>query len=692
MAQSLKLTACTVDLDLREVHGFGEVRTLTPTEAALLSWLAARPGEPSSREDLLTEVWGYAKGVDSATVFNTVRRLRTKIEVDPGNPDHILTVRGLGYRLVCAPASSTLLGRSRDVLRLEGLLAEGRLVTVIGPGGMGKTRLAREVLARHAGPGWFCDLSEVQDATEVAAAVMAATASGDEAALDRPRALLVLDNLEQALDGSAQVVRRWLDSLPDLRVLTTSREALALDGEQVVVLGPLDAEDAAVLFRKRAQAVDPSFQAEDVVVEAIVSRLDGIPLALELAAGRVRVLAADDLLRRLDDQLAVLRGRRRDRPARHATLEAVADGSWALLAPDEQRAFARCAVFHGGFDLLAAEAVLGSAALDLVDALVARSLLWVDRAGSAPRFRAYGVLRAYARARLAASADAESALQAHAQHYAHFDWGDQVPIAEVDNCMAAARHGVGDDAARLVLAAKTHLRERFQLDAVLPLFERALGEVVEPELRAMLLCARGDMLVLGGRLDEGRLDLDAAFALAEAGGLVRTGALVWAGRGVIARVEGRNDDAIAAYERALSLLDPKAERRVVGSLYGRMALTWADLGDRERGMAYLDRALEVHRATGNALNEANVMVNRIDLRATASDTDLAELDAALALAERAGSFRVMANALWQRSRVYAARGDAEAAGRALERVERFDALVGRSRRPGFRGEDPRPRN
>jgi len=670
------LTACAIDLELRQIHGFDEVRTLTPNEAALLTYLAAHPGRPLSKETLLTEVWGYKKGVDSSTVFTTIRRLRTKIEADPAKPDHLITVRGLGYRFVTAKVStSTLLGRSADLARVEQLLEAARLVTIVGPGGMGKTRLAREALARHNGPGWFCDLSETHDATEVTAAVTAATAGPDQV-LDQSNALLVLDNLEQVLEGAASVVRRWLSFLPDLKILATSREALELEPERTLVLGPLDAGDAAELFRRRALAVDPGFEASAPVIDAIVERLDGIPLAVELAAGRIRVLAPDDVLKRLDDQLAILRGRRRDRPARHATLEAAVDGSWDLLSAEERVAFARCAVFHGGFDLPAAETVLGPDALDLVEGLVARSLLWVDRNGRAPRFRIYEVLRAYARAQLAGNGDADDARLAHAHHYARARWA-RVPLAEVDNCIAAARHAVGDDAGHLVLALQFHIRERYKLDDILPLVARAVEGVTDMTLKARILRSRGDLFVMAGRGDDGAPDLDAAFELAQTHGLVRTEALVWAARGSKARLEGDSLGAIALFERALELLDPKKDEAAVGAMYGRMGLTWGDLGELDKAMHWLGRALEVHVATGNALNEANVRTNRVQLRSTGTNVELEELARALRLAEGVGSFRLMAHALFQTARLLTDRGEHDEARTALERSRRFYALVGK---------------
>ena len=315
-----------------------------------------------------------------------------------------------------------LLGREADLAELRALVRTGRLTTILGPGGLGKTRTAH-VLAREATQPrvHFVELVGISAAEDVVSEVGAALGVRNSVTgrrtltpaqladvrgriaqeLDTVPTLLVLDNCEHLLDAAASLVAFLLATTRDLRVVTTSRAPLGIAAERIFQLSQLAAADGAELFRRRAHAVRPGADLPDDVVADIVARLDGLPLAVELAAARIRTMSAEDVRRALADRFSLLRGRDRSAPARHQTLTAVIGWSWDLLAPDEQRALAWLSVFHDGLSADVATAQLGPDGADLVDALVDQSLLSVSEADGAVRYRMLETVREFGLLRLA---------------------------------------------------------------------------------------------------------------------------------------------------------------------------------------------------------------------------------------------------------------------------------------------------
>ncbi len=360
----------------------GAVFPLTEHEVALLAYMAERPGEAISRDVLLAEVWGYAPSVRSRAVDQTVKRLRPKLEPNPAKPQHLCTVHGVGYRLdgLRAPESiDRFVGRDDDLARLEESHGAHRWVTVLGPGGIGKTRLCREWRAR----GWV-DLSASRSADDVLRAVSAAVelpalreGEAPEPALDRwlsrqSRPLLLLDNAEQVAGPLRQLGERWLARHPTLRVVATSRHRVAVRGEAVLELAPLSLDAARELLLARVSQIGGHWE-EGEAVDAIVQRLDGIPLAIELAAARGRLLDASGLSRRLAESFSVLRSRRQDR---HGALRTAIEWSWTLLDEEDRQALVQLTVFASQFTVEAAEAVLDDLdALDRLQGLRDRSWL-----------------------------------------------------------------------------------------------------------------------------------------------------------------------------------------------------------------------------------------------------------------------------------------------------------------------------
>lgn len=364
---------------LATVHG-RQVR-LTTMEAALLQRLARDPGVTVTREQLLVEVWGYAPTSTSRTVDVTVRRLRAKIEPDPHAPRHLLTVHGAGYSFVPASAPTQApdggsldpdppddgpgpvlvesrdmktIGRAADLqAALDALHAGAGPLTLAGPAGVGKTHLARALAVQasaNGDPARFVDLVAARTADDVAIAL--ATALGLDRATDatliaamaRPGLLLVLDNFEQLPPSAAERLSTWLDAAPDARVVVTSRRPLGLPREQVMRVAPLPPHEAEQLFRLHAARSRPDAPLDHAHLQQVVRWTDGLPLALELAAARLRVLSLAELAERID--LSLMRDRNPKRPDR-ASLAQALDASWALLSDDARTALVSLSALPG---------------------------------------------------------------------------------------------------------------------------------------------------------------------------------------------------------------------------------------------------------------------------------------------------------------------------------------------------------
>jgi len=512
----------------------------------LLAALVARAGSLVSKHELLEQVWPGLV-VEENNLQVQVSSLRKLL-----GPGALTTIPGRGYRFempvevdagaaqeanaarqrpppstdavaLPAPAGAertrrvhtnlpshppVLFGRAPDLAAIAALLARHSLVTIVGAGGIGKTRMAQAVAARAVSEGadrfpdgvWWIDLAPLSDDALVAAAVarvLETVVTGERphletlaAVLEPMRVLLVLDNCEHLTDAVAQFVVQSCAPASGVRVLVTSQETLKVADEHVYRLGALplpvaDADGAALqsgaveLFAARAQAVDPRFAlgpANVAAVAEICRRLDGIPLAIELAAARVPLLGVEGLRARLDERFNVLTARARVVLRRHQTLRATLEWSHGLLTAEEQRVFRRLGVFGGSFALEAAQRVVqdadldGWAALDHLGALVDRSLVLAE-GDPVPRYRLLETTRAYALERLGDAGETGAMLRRHAEallerlaaieadvvRSGHRRVGFVAAALEVDNLRAALNFAAGaEDCRQLTIELAAH--------------------------------------------------------------------------------------------------------------------------------------------------------------------------------------------------------------------------------------------
>ncbi|MFE9409870.1 ATP-binding protein [Streptomyces sp. NPDC006704] len=414
------------------------------------------------------------------TRYDTYRRaLRDTLGADPGAElasVHAELLRGeaplVRHGVLHEP--NPLLGRDADVAAVTGLLRTARVTTVVGPGGLGKTRLAHAVgRAAEQRVVHFVPLAGVTADDDVASEVASVLGvgavrpvpggdgllTGIIGALGPGPALLVLDNCEHVIRGAARLVGSLVARAKELRVLATSRAPLGLTSESVYALPELGLVSTIELFRQRARAARPDVDLDEGAVRELCRQLDGLPLAVELAAARVRVLSVPEIARRLGDRFALLRGGSRDVPERHRTLRAVVEWSWNLLEPDAQAALRTLSVFPGGFTESAAERVLdGGDALFLLEQLADQSLIKAADTTSGVRFHMLETVREFSAARRAEAGEEEAVIGqflawarefGRAHHDALFSadslrsW--ELTRTEQDNLSLALRHALARD-------------------------------------------------------------------------------------------------------------------------------------------------------------------------------------------------------------------------------------------------------
>jgi predicted ATPase/DNA-binding SARP family transcriptional activator len=642
--EELRLSAleARVEADL----ALGRQADLVPELEALV---AEHPLRERLRGQLMLALYRAGRQADALDVYRATRAaLVEELGIDPSpalqrleraileQDPELEAPQGpqLDQRLVRLPAPpSPLIGRERELAEAVELVSgdDVRLVTFTGPGGIGKTRLALEVarvLAEELPGGCaFVPLAGVTDPALIASAIARAldlrlrpgdSAEEELAAFLAPRHLLLLvDNFEQLLDG-APLLSRLLAAAPGLKALATSRALLRLAGEHELPVPPLEA--AEELFRARARDL-PDTEANADAIRDICARLEGLPLAIELAAARVRLLPPPELLRRLESRLDVLTAGPRDAPERQRTMRAAIEWSYRLLGPEEQLLFARLGVFVRGAELEAIERVCGDVAtLDALASLVDKSLLR-QYGTERPRFAMLEVLREFALEQLRAMGEEQALRGRHAQYFVELVESAEVPLTGPDqrrwlerletehpNLRAAiASAQEADDgvtAIRLAAGLRRFWYVHGHSEEGLRVFGLVLaGSADAPPLTrnkalngaAMLASERGDY-------GAARRFLEESLALAEALGDAHRTGVAYSNLGNLALYEERWGEARRLYERALGLyrgVSPRDEAIALQNL----GLATAGSGEIDDATALLEQAITLGRGSG-ALREA----------------------------------------------------------------------------------------
>jgi predicted ATPase/class 3 adenylate cyclase len=520
------------------------------------------------------------------------------------------------YRTNLPVPVTPFLGRGAELSEVLSLLGseETRLLTLTGPGGTGKTRLALQAAAEVADSFpdgiWWVPLAPLRDPTlvlETAAQVVGSTNGLAEHISDRAM-LCLFDNFEQVVEAGAGLAD-LLAACPNLDLLVTSREPLHVSGEQEYPVPPLVHEEGVGLFVARARAVKPDFQV-DSAVSTICARLDELPLALELAAARVKALSAAQILERLEQRLPLLTGGARDVPERQRTLRATIEWSYDLLGEDEQRLFARLAVFRGGCTLESAGDV-ADADLDTLQSLVDKSLV----RHSSERYWMLQTIREYAVERLEASGEAEELRRRHAEWFLTLakeadrqltdspeEWLDR-PEREHDNLRAALDHlGASGESQRVLeLAAalwrfwlRSHISEGWRrLEAALA------ADKVPSAARANALVGAASLAVTAGDVERGRLHAEESLALHR-----QLGNAFGVARAVLCLAEVAAEER--DFERGRDLFEESAHAfRGLGDEHHELLATrllgwmYFELGDRDHARAVQEDVVRRARASGN---------------------------------------------------------------------------------------------
>ena len=599
------------------------------------------------------------------------------------------------------PEADAFVGRGGLLASVAGALSEEvGIHALVGAAGTGKTRLARrvglEVRDRFPGGVWFVDLSAVRTAEgldpAVAAALGLAAAGKDPqgqiatALAARGRTLLILDNVEQVVDAAASFVRGLRDAVPGVMFLVTTRTALRLRDEVLHPIEPMAvplggergeellAIDAVALFVDRARAADPAFQLDATNTDAVaqvVARLDGIPLAIELAAARVRVLSVPALLGRLSHRFALLTSARRDTVARQATLRAAIDWSWRLLPPWEQAALAQCSVFSGTFSIDAVDAIFDLSpwteapwALDvlqsLVDKSVVRSVASVD---GERRFALLESIAEFAAARLAepggirrpdggTASGPQSVAQAAERHAAFFSaWGHDGVLApttgglpdrqflrlraELGNLTAAVERAIhrGDTetASLSLLAALVVIDRRGPFRLGVDLARRVLGmEGLDERRRMLILLVAGPMGRRIGQVEEATRMLELALDLAQRLGDRPREAMALRALGMQRELVGQTEEALTLVGESLELGRRLRDPRLEASALATRGTILSEHGRLSEALAAYQEALAVSQGLGDGPEDAAWLQNYGCVH-----TELGRSDEAITLFERA---------------------------------------------------------
>jgi predicted ATPase/DNA-binding SARP family transcriptional activator len=610
--------------------------------------IAQQPLRERLRSLHMLALYRAGRQADALEAYQAARQtLLDELGLEPGpelrdleqailRQEETLSRRPLPQSNVPVPAS-TLVGRRRELEEVTNALrGPTRVLTLTGPGGSGKTRLAieaaRALAEKLADGAFFVALDAIRDPALLLPTIAEAVAvreSGDKSLaeslaerLSGRQTLLVMDNFEQ-LAEAAPALSETLEAAPGLSFLVTSRSALRISGEQEYPLDPLDLQDAVALFVERAQGADPRFSLTDentAAVEEICGRLDGLPLAVELAAARTKLLPPDAMLALLDERLDLLSRGARNLPERHRALRETVAWSYDLLGPDEKTLFVQLSVFGGGFTLESAVAVC-DASLDGVATLLDDSLL--ERDG--PRFKMLETIREYALEQLAAEQEADHVRRRHAEHFLKLAESDPVPEqaawlirmdAERDNFREALAWSLDTREASLGLRLAAALWEfwwvRGHLAEGRGWLHEALtrGRSAPPELRARALHAAGSLATRQGDYEAAAALFEESLAIWEelddAAGTARSLLSI----GTVAAEQGDQERAIDLSERAAELYDESGDQRGHALAISNLGGIALERGEYAKAASLSERAYGLFETLEDSEGMAFALVNQ----------------------------------------------------------------------------------
>ncbi|WP_169338027.1 ATP-binding protein [Nocardia vinacea] len=554
---------------------------------------------------------------------------------------------------------TSFVDRRTETAEVKNLLSTHRLVTLAGIGGVGKTRLALRAAANarrdFADGVWVVELADVRDPSmlvEIVAATLGLLDQSDQPLLDvlvrflsSREMLLVLDNCEQVVAASADLVETLLLACPNLRILVTSREPLDIAGEATVRVSPLTVPDpdhepafrglpkydAVTLFADRAAAVVPGFElSEDnkTTVARICSRLDGLPLAIELAAARMRAMSPEQILQRLTDRYALLTRGSRTAPTRQQTLRWCIDWSYQLCTPVEQRTWARLSVFAGGFELDAVEQVCGAdlapeSLLDALSSLVDKSIVIREEPDGVVRFRMFETMRDYGREKLHESGEYRDLRRRHRDWYERLaldseaGWiGDRQLrwLARLDReqpnfrdmlefCLAEDSAEAAEAGLRTAAALYLFWSFRGQYGEGRRWLDRLLAHPdagsIPDRVKALLVSTI--MAAVQGNLERAATFVEQARTLAEQDPAPTTEALAAAAEGALALYRGEHDRAVSVLEPALAVFESNTRGHLYISTLSMLGWAHELLGDAKRSIEYREQILSITEACGESL-------------------------------------------------------------------------------------------
>jgi predicted ATPase/DNA-binding SARP family transcriptional activator len=713
----------------------GRHAELVPELEALV---AAHPYRERLRREHMLALYRSARQAEALEAYRSARRtFADELGIEPGpelqelerailRQDPALALPSERAKSNIPAPLTPLIGRGLELAALTAVVRSGaaRLLTLTGPGGTGKTRLALEaawdLVPDFADGVFFVDLAPIADPELVATQIRGALGLDEQPgrvvetlkdALRPQHALLVLDNFEGVIDAGP-LVTELLAAAPDLKALVTSRVVLHVSGEHEYPVPPLalpDLEQTEVegltrnesveLFAARARAVSPAFRLSPEnarVVAAICVALDGLPLAIELAAARTRQLAPEAMFGQIENRLDLLTAGPRDAPARQRTLRATIDWSFELLDSDEQRLVAALGVFSGGVTLDAAEAVFG-ADVDGLDSLVTKSLLRrFDADEGETRYAMLETIREYALERLGDRGDAEKVRRGHAEYFRAFAERSAAQLragrpsseiyerleAELDNFRAALRWA-DSSAPELMLeiagALKLFWRVRGHLDEGRELLERALAHPAEATP------GRGRSLEAAGALAQRRGDYASAKALWQ------EGLAIWRELGDdegVARalgdlasvydLEGDPEQAIPAYEESAALLRRLGLDYELGTVLSNLGVCLMGQARLDEAAALYEEAIELCRASGRDEQLVISLFNlgRVSMLQGRPAAAAPRFGEALEAAQKLGYKEMIAYCLKGFGEVEAARGEPASAARLLGASDRLFAELG----------------